>query len=272
MRVSIRWFALFTFIAVAALGLWSAPRLNPALAAAAGKEAPPPGPGKAQSQSIEVSKPQRETMARTLNVPATIEAVEATDLYAKASGYIADVRVDIGARQVLAVIDVPEMQNDLAEARAQKEAKVAAAKAAEAGRKAAEATRRAANSTLKAADAHILQSQKALDVARKQKERYAAELALKDTTFKRTTRRPSPTRNWTRLRRSNWRRARTLPSRMPKSAPRKPMSLAWKPRGRWRALRLGRWTRKWTPQPLKPTPQSRRPPWRMNRSRRLKRC
>jgi RND family efflux transporter MFP subunit len=49
------------------------------------------------------------------------------DLYANVSGYLSDVRVDIGdhvkAGKVLAVIDVPEMEQELAEAKAQLESK-----------------------------------------------------------------------------------------------------------------------------------------------------
>src|SRR6266404_6234222 len=44
-------------------------------------------------------------------VPATIEAFEQTDLYAKLAGYVSTVNVDIGDRvkagQVLAELDVP---------------------------------------------------------------------------------------------------------------------------------------------------------------------
>jgi RND family efflux transporter MFP subunit len=66
-------------------------------------------------------------MARRLQTNATLEAFEEADLFAKVSGYLSDVRVDIGdhvkAGQVLAVIDVPEMKQELAEAKAQLESK-----------------------------------------------------------------------------------------------------------------------------------------------------
>src|SRR5207302_11396249 len=64
---------------------------------------------------------------RRLQTNATLEAFEESDLFAKVSGYLSDVRVDIGdhvkAGQVLAVIDVPEMEKELAEAKAQLESK-----------------------------------------------------------------------------------------------------------------------------------------------------
>jgi len=76
---------------------------------------------------VEVVRPRRTTVAQRLQTNATLEAFEETDLFAKVSGYLSDVRVDIGdhvkAGQVLAVIDVPEMKQELAEARAQLESK-----------------------------------------------------------------------------------------------------------------------------------------------------
>ena len=72
---------------------------------------------------VEVVRPHRATVAQRLQTNATLEAFEEADLFAKVSGYLSDVRVDIGdhvkAGQVLAVIDVPEMKQELAEAKAQ---------------------------------------------------------------------------------------------------------------------------------------------------------
>src|SRR5438445_8805398 len=76
---------------------------------------------------VEVVLPRRVTVAQRLQTNATLEAFEEADLFAKVSGYLSDVRVDIGdhvkAGQVLAVIDVPEMEKELAEAKAQLESK-----------------------------------------------------------------------------------------------------------------------------------------------------
>src|SRR5713226_6454076 len=76
---------------------------------------------------VEVVRPRRVTVAQRLQTNATLEAFEEADLFAKVSGYLSDVRVDIGdhvkAGQVLAVIDVPEMVQELAEAKAQLESK-----------------------------------------------------------------------------------------------------------------------------------------------------
>jgi RND family efflux transporter MFP subunit len=76
---------------------------------------------------VEVARPRRATVAQHLQTNATLAAFEEADLFAKVSGYLSEVRVDIGdhvkAGQVLAVIDVPELKQQLAEAEAQLESK-----------------------------------------------------------------------------------------------------------------------------------------------------
>ena len=76
---------------------------------------------------VEVDHPRRATVVQRLETNATLEAFEETDLFAKVSGYLSDVRVDIGdhvkAGQVLAVISVPEMEDELAENKAQLDSK-----------------------------------------------------------------------------------------------------------------------------------------------------
>jgi len=72
---------------------------------------------------VEVVHPRRVTVARRLQTNATLAAFEEADLFAKVTGYLSDVRVDIGddvkAGQVLAVIDIPELEQQLAEDQAQ---------------------------------------------------------------------------------------------------------------------------------------------------------
>src|SRR6266446_238299 len=103
---------------------------------------------------IEVVHPRRLTVAQRLQTNATLAAFDEADLFAKVSGYLSDVRVDIGdhvkAGQVLAVIDIPEMEQELAEAKAQLETK-----------------------------------RKALETARWQVEHSKADLALQEVTFRR---------------------------------------------------------------------------------------
>ncbi|MBE7461888.1 MAG: efflux RND transporter periplasmic adaptor subunit [Planctomycetes bacterium] len=115
-------------------------------------------------------------MSRTLDVPATLEAVEQADLYAKVSGYVGQVNVDIGDRvkasQVLATLDIPEMSKDLDEAKAQQATKLAYLKAAE-------------TAGMKAAEAALDQAKRKLDVTRRELERKQSDLALSEITFKR---------------------------------------------------------------------------------------
>ena len=87
--------------------------------------APPPAKStEADSRPrIEVVHPRRATVARRLQTNATLAAFEEADLFAKVTGYLSDVRVDIGdhvkAGQILAVIDIPELERQLAEDKAQ---------------------------------------------------------------------------------------------------------------------------------------------------------
>src|SRR6202048_2725395 len=68
---------------------------------------------------VEVVHPRRVTVAQRLQTNATLAAFEEADLFAKVTGYLSDVRVDIGdhvkAGQILAVIDIPELEQQLAE-------------------------------------------------------------------------------------------------------------------------------------------------------------
>jgi multidrug efflux pump subunit AcrA (membrane-fusion protein) len=103
---------------------------------------------------VEVDHPRRATVVQRLETNATLEAFEDTDLFAKVSGYLSDVRVDIGdhvkAGQALAVISVPEIENELAEDKAQLDSK-----------------------------------QRAVETARSQVEHNKANVALQDVTLKR---------------------------------------------------------------------------------------
>jgi multidrug efflux pump subunit AcrA (membrane-fusion protein) len=72
---------------------------------------------------VEVVHPRRVTVAQRLQTNATLAAFEKADLFAKVTGYLSEVRVDIGdhvkAGQILAVIDIPELEHQLAEDQAQ---------------------------------------------------------------------------------------------------------------------------------------------------------
>jgi RND family efflux transporter MFP subunit len=153
---------------VAMGGLWLGKRQVIARASDVPKKEPPSSATSGTPRSVEVVKPERQAMSRKLDVPATLEAFERTELFAKVSGYVAEVRADIGddvkAGAVLAVIDLPEIATELAEARAQHVAKAAAVKAAE---------------------AKVVQARRALDMARSQLAKNQADVALKQASLRR---------------------------------------------------------------------------------------
>jgi multidrug efflux pump subunit AcrA (membrane-fusion protein) len=72
---------------------------------------------------IAVAKAQRPTAANTVLLPGTMEALHEAALYARVSGYVrrwyADIGTPVRAGQVLADIDVPELQQSVLQARAQ---------------------------------------------------------------------------------------------------------------------------------------------------------
>jgi multidrug efflux pump subunit AcrA (membrane-fusion protein) len=104
----------------------------------------------------------------TVVVSATVSAFYSVDLYAKDSGYLAEVKADIGDHvkkgDVLAVINDPELAEQLASAEA-----VLAAKKQQA----------------KASDAGVLQAKAALDVAKHQLASFEADRELARATLKR---------------------------------------------------------------------------------------
>lgn len=126
--------------------------------------------------SVEVVKPTRQGMSRLLDVPATIEALEQVDLEAKVSGYVSELRVDIGdtvtAGSVLLVLDAPEMEQDLARAEAEHSSRVALLAAAE-------------SAGLQAKEAQVEQSRAAIEVARREAERRKVDLSMKEVVLRR---------------------------------------------------------------------------------------
>jgi RND family efflux transporter MFP subunit len=81
----------------------------------------------AAAQNVDTIRPKRADISRRFDTNATFEAYETADLYPKVSGYLSEVRGDIGdhvkAGQVLALVSIPEMDKELAEAEAQLAAK-----------------------------------------------------------------------------------------------------------------------------------------------------
>src|SRR5262245_33729224 len=66
---------------------------------------------------VSVIKPQRKNLERRCDQPGEIMSLEETPIYAKISGYVQSVNVDIGDRitkdQPLVVLSVPELMEEL---------------------------------------------------------------------------------------------------------------------------------------------------------------
>jgi multidrug efflux pump subunit AcrA (membrane-fusion protein) len=71
---------------------------------------------------VTVIRPEQAPASTEIVLPGNIQAIEETALYARVNGYLHERLVDIGARvragQVLAVIETPDLDQELAQARA----------------------------------------------------------------------------------------------------------------------------------------------------------
>jgi len=83
------------------------------------RQAPPPA---APTPVVPVATAAPATLSDDLVVTAEFEPFQAVDVMAKVAGYVRSINVDIGDHvrqgQVLATLDVPEMQDDVAKAKA----------------------------------------------------------------------------------------------------------------------------------------------------------
>lgn len=74
------------------------------------------------SPTVSVVTPQAEGVADALVLPGTVQALNSAPIYARTNGYVRQWLVDIGASvkagQLLALIDAPEVDQQLAQARA----------------------------------------------------------------------------------------------------------------------------------------------------------
>jgi len=72
--------------------------------------------------TVAVATPERHPLSDTLDLTGTVEPYEKVTVYARAAGYLKSLKVDIGDRvnkgQIVAELDVPEMQTALEEKRA----------------------------------------------------------------------------------------------------------------------------------------------------------
>lgn len=111
---------------------------------------PPPVTVAAESSApltVAFVTPKREPLAREVVLTGEFRAYQVADLHARVAGFLRQVRVDAGtfvsAGEVLASVEVPEMDSDIAQARAERKRSEA-----ELGRARAELGRAQANLTL----------------------------------------------------------------------------------------------------------------------------
>ena len=76
-----------------------------------------------QKTFVKTIAPAPSKVGAALNLPATLRGDNETTIYARVTGYVHSFLVDIGSRvttgQVLALLDTPELDQQLAQARAQ---------------------------------------------------------------------------------------------------------------------------------------------------------
>src|SRR5579871_2667485 len=117
-------------------------------------------------------RPERRSFSRTIEQPGLIEPFEQTPLYAKISGFVQNVNVEIGARvrkgDILAELWVPEMEEELR----QKETLVAQARI---GIKQAEKAVQVATASLQTAQSLVAETRANLKGARANCERWNSE-------------------------------------------------------------------------------------------------
>jgi HlyD family secretion protein len=127
--------------------------------------------------AVQLVKPARNTISRTISQPGSIQAYEQTPLFSKIAGYVQKPNVDIGDRvskgAVLAELWVPEMEVDLAQKQAlvgQAEAEVKQAQEAVA---VAEANFQSAEAKVQATQASRLRAEAQRQRAQSQYDRLA---------------------------------------------------------------------------------------------------
>lgn len=131
-------------------------------------------------------KPQRKTLVRRVEQPGRIEAFEETPLFAKVTGYVSRIHVDIGDRvagpkidekgkvveagQVLAELTIPELEEELKQKQALVVQSAAESKQAEAAIKVADSMRTSAR-------ARVAEAQAAVERHQANYNRWKSELA-----------------------------------------------------------------------------------------------
>jgi HlyD family secretion protein len=148
-------------------------------ALAVGCERPPEDRGgrAATVARVEVVRPERQTVRRTVGQPGQLQAFETAEVHARVPGYVKSWTVNIGAAvkkgQVLAELSAPELEADLRQKEAAVEQAVANRKQAEAAVEVASAD--VAGSEAKLAEARAGVARVEADVARWRSEFHRVE-------------------------------------------------------------------------------------------------
>ncbi len=148
------WTALIgLFVLVVLLAIGVAPRLRQNAERVAASTAPDP-----DVVPVSLVLPRRADGPTDLVLPSNIQAIEETAIYARTNGYVRERYVDIGERvpagKILAQIDTPELDQELAQARAALAQTRAGLAQAEASLTQARATLQQARATLDQARAN----------------------------------------------------------------------------------------------------------------------
>jgi RND family efflux transporter MFP subunit len=102
---------------VAAIATLSASCSGPGKVQANNPGGPAGAPAESSDVSVGVVKIGRKSLGRTLSLSAELVPFQEIDVYAKESGYVKQLNVDFGTRvqanQVLAVLEIPELQSQL---------------------------------------------------------------------------------------------------------------------------------------------------------------
>lgn len=84
----------------------------------------PPRKENATASTVAVVQPKRERMSRSVSLSGEFRPYQAVDLHAKVAGFLRNITVDVGSivkqGQVIATLEIPEMDADLAVASAER--------------------------------------------------------------------------------------------------------------------------------------------------------
>ncbi len=155
-------YALAGSLAAVALGAGIRPWLT-----AGSADGAMPAVEQAEPRRVTTVRPERQQQG-AVTLPSTVEPFQSAQVYSRVAGYVTSWNAELGARveagDVLAVIDTPELDQELLQARSDlNEAHAAVAQA----------------------EAELAESQAALDLAEAERSRARADLALADSRLQR---------------------------------------------------------------------------------------